>query len=35
VLALALFSFLLGLIALGPLDVLQVGRPASMTVGSR
>ena len=35
VLALALFSFLLGLIALAPLDVLQVGRPAAVTVGSR
>jgi formate hydrogenlyase subunit 3/multisubunit Na+/H+ antiporter MnhD subunit len=35
VLALALFSFLLGLIALAPLDVLQVGRPAPIMVGSR
>jgi formate hydrogenlyase subunit 3/multisubunit Na+/H+ antiporter MnhD subunit len=34
-LALALTSLLLGLVALGPVDILQVGRPDSMTVGSR
>jgi formate hydrogenlyase subunit 3/multisubunit Na+/H+ antiporter MnhD subunit len=35
VLALALCSFLLGLVAFGPVDVLRVGRPAPITVGSR
>ena len=34
-LALALTSLLLGLVALGPVDILQVGRPDSMMVGPR
>ena len=34
-LALALTSLLLGLVALGPIDVLQIGRPDSTMVGSR
>jgi multicomponent Na+:H+ antiporter subunit D len=34
-LALALTSLLLGLVALGPIDILQVGRPDSMMVGPR
>ena len=34
-LALALTSLLLGLVALGPIDILQVGRPGSMMVGPR
>jgi hypothetical protein len=34
-LALALTSLLLGLVALGPVDILQAGRPESMMVGQR
>jgi formate hydrogenlyase subunit 3/multisubunit Na+/H+ antiporter MnhD subunit len=34
-LALALTSLLLGLVSLGPIDILQVGRPESMMVGPR
>jgi formate hydrogenlyase subunit 3/multisubunit Na+/H+ antiporter MnhD subunit len=34
-LALALTSLLLGLVALGPIDIFQIGRPDSMMVGPR
>jgi hypothetical protein len=34
-LALALTSLLLGLVALGPIDILQVGRPEAMMVRPR
>jgi len=34
-LALALTSLLLGLVALGPIDIFQIGRPESTMVGSR
>ena len=34
-LALALTSLLLGLVALGPVDILQIGRPDSMMAGPR
>jgi hypothetical protein len=34
-LALALTSLLLGLVALGPVDIFQVGRPEQAMVGSR
>ncbi|WP_426526304.1 complex I subunit 5 family protein [Bradyrhizobium sp. McL0615] len=34
-LSLALTSLLLGLVALGPIDILQIGRPESTMVGSR
>ena len=34
-LALALTSLLLGLVALGPVDILQIGRPDAMMAGPR
>jgi hypothetical protein len=34
-LALALTSLLLGLVAFGPIDIFQIGRPESTMVGSR